>query len=162
RRIVLLKAGTYYVNPQGLPNKGGQVGLYVTVDNVTLRGEGPDQTRIVANGRIPDYGTVVLFGHRSGFTNGDFRGTAVTGNAWRWTKDIPVANGSQFAVGDVITIDMEDGPPSDTGSVVLNGGILWFYDGVYLKRQPNLTWQGPTINAPQVNVNDIASANAAA
>ena len=78
RKIVLLKAGTYYVNPQSLPNKGGQVGLYVTVDNVTIRGEGADRTRLAANGTIPDYGTVVLFGHRGGFSDADFRVTAVT------------------------------------------------------------------------------------
>src|SRR5678815_858741 len=53
RKIVLLKAGTYYVNPQSLPNKGGRVGLYVTVDNVTIRGEGADRTRLAANGTIP-------------------------------------------------------------------------------------------------------------
>ncbi len=82
RKIVKLKAGTYYVNPQTLPNKGGRVGLYVTVDNVTIRGEGPDQTHLVANGTIPEYGTVVLFGHRSGFSDADFRVVAVTGNAW--------------------------------------------------------------------------------
>ena len=35
-------------------------------DNVTIRGEGADRTRLVANGTIPDYGTVVLFGHRGG------------------------------------------------------------------------------------------------
>jgi hypothetical protein len=162
RKIVLLKAGTYYVNPQGLPNKGGQVGLYVTVDNVTIRGEGADRTRLAANGTIPDYGTVVLFGHRGGFNDGDFRVTAVTGNAWMSTNTIPVADASRFAVGDVITIDMLDGPAIPTGSVQLNASFVWFYDGVYFKRQPSFSWAGPSTGAPGINVGDLSSANAAA
>jgi hypothetical protein len=162
RKIVLLKAGTYYVTPQNLPNKGGQVGLYVTVDNVTIRGEGADRTRLVANGTIPDYGTVVLFGHRGGFNDGDFRVTAVTSNAWMSTNTIPVADASRFAVGDVITIDMLDGAAVPTGSVQLNASFLWFYDGEYFKRQPTFSWAGPSTGAPGINVGDLASANAAA
>ena len=162
RKIVLLKAGTYYVNPQGLPNKGGQVGLYVTVDNVTIRGEGADRTRLAANGTIPDYGTVVLFGHRGGFNDGDFRVTSVVGNAWMSTNTIQVADASRFAVGDVITIDMLDGPAIPTGSVQLNASFLWFYDGVYFKRQPSFSWAGPSTGAPGINVGDLGSANAAA
>ncbi len=162
RKIVLLKAGTYYVNPQGLPNKGGQVGLYVTVDNVTIRGEGADRTRLVANGTIPDYGTVVLFGHRGGFNDGDFRVTAVRGNAWMSTNTIEVADASRFVVGDVITIDMLDGPAIPNGSVQLNASFLWFYDGQYFKRQPSFSWAGPSTGAPGINVGDLASANAAA
>jgi len=162
RKIVLLKAGTYYVNPQGLPNKGGRVGLYVTVDNVTIRGEGADRTRLAANGTIPDYGTVVLFGHRGGFNDGDFRVTSVVGNAWMSTNTIQVADASRFAVGDVITIDMLDGPAIATGSVQLNASFLWFYDGVYFKRQPSFSWAGPSTGAPGINVGDLGSANAAA
>ncbi|RPH70145.1 MAG: hypothetical protein EHM78_12495 [Myxococcaceae bacterium] len=162
RRIVLLKAGTYYVNPQSLPNKGGRVGLYVTVDNVTIRGEGADRTRLVANGTIPEYGTVVLFGHRGGFNDGDFRVTAVTANAWMGTNTIAVTDASRFAVGDVITIDMLDGPATATGSVQLNASFVWFYDGEYFKRQPSFSWAGPSTGAPGVNVNDLSSANAAA
>ena len=162
RKIVLLKAGTYYVNPQNLPNKGGQVGLYVTVDNVTIRGEGADRTRLVANGTIPDYGTVVLFGHRGGFSDADFRVTAVTANAWMSTNTIQVADASRFVVGDVITIDMLDGPATANGSVQLNATFLWFYDGQYFKRQPSFSWAGPSTGAPGVNVNDLSSANAAA
>ena len=56
RKIVKLKAGTYFVNPQQLPNAGGQVGIYVRGDNVTIRGEGANVTRIVANGTIPTTG----------------------------------------------------------------------------------------------------------
>src|SRR5712671_5156845 len=44
RKIVLLKAGTYFVNPQ--TNSGGQVGIVVKVDNVTIRGEGANTTRL--------------------------------------------------------------------------------------------------------------------
>ncbi len=162
RKIVKLKAGTYYVNPQTLPNKGGRVGLYVTADNVTLRGEGPDQTHLVANGTIPEYGTVVLFGHRTGFSDADFRVVAVTGNAWMWTTNVPVADASRFAVGDVITIDMLDGPAKAVGSVQFNGDFMWFYDGQYFKRQPTLSWAGPSTGAPGINVSDLTSANAAA
>jgi hypothetical protein len=162
RKIVFLKAGTYYVNPQNLPNKGGRVGLYVTVDNVTIRGEGADRTRLVANGTIPEYGTVVLFGHRGGFSDADFRVTAVTSNAWMGTNTIPVTDASRFAVGDVITIDMLDGPATATGSVQLNATFLWFYDGEYFKRQPSFSWAGPSTGAPAVNVSDLSSANSAA
>jgi hypothetical protein len=162
RKIVLLKAGTYYVNPQSLPNKGGQVGLYVTVDNVTIRGEGADRTRLAANGTIPDYGTVVLFGHRGGFSDADFRVTAVTSNAWMSTNTIEVADASRFDVGDVITIDMLDGPATQVGSVQLNTGFLWFYDGQYFKRQPSFSWAGPGTGAPGIDVSDLGSANAAA
>ncbi|HZX41127.1 MAG TPA: hypothetical protein VFE93_04760 [Myxococcaceae bacterium] len=162
RKIVLLKAGTYYVNPQTLPNKGGRVGLYVTVDNVTIRGEGADRTRLVANGTIPEYGTVVLFGQRNGFSDADFRVTAVTGNAWMGTTDVPVADASRFAVGDVITIDSLDGPAKAVGSVQMNGDYIWFYDAQYFKRQPSFSWAGPSTGAPGINVSDVASANAAA
>ena len=48
------------------------MGIYVRVDNVTIRGEGADTTRIVANGTIPDYGAVILFGHRSGTGDASF------------------------------------------------------------------------------------------
>ena len=162
RKIVLLKAGTYYVNPQGLPNKGGRVGLYVTVDNVTIRGEGADRTRLVANGTIPEYGTVVLFGHRTGFSDADFRVTAVTDNAWKGTTNVPVADASRFAVGDVVTIDTLDGPPKAVGSVQFNHDYIWFYDAQYFKRQPGFSWAGPSTGAPGLNVQDLGSANAAA
>ena len=162
RQIVLLKAGTYYVNPQTLPSKGGRVGLYVTVDNVTLRGEGADTTRLVANGTIPEYGTVVLFGHRTGFSDADFRVVPVTGNAWMWTNTVPVADASRFAVGDVITIDMLDGPAKAVGAIQFNGNYLWFYDAQYFKRQPTFSWGGPSTGAAGVNVSDLGSANSAA
>ena len=162
RKIVLLKAGTYYVNPQSLPSKGGRVGLYVTVDNVTIRGEGADRTRLAANGTIPEYGTVVLFGHRSGFSDADFRVTAVTSNAWMSTNTVAVADASRFAVGDVITIDMLDGAAAPVGSVQMNNGFLWFYDAVYFKRQPSYSWAGPSTGAPGINVHDLSSANSAA
>jgi len=80
RQIVLLKAGTYFVNPQNIDegvaschqgksadfvNLGDcQVGVYVRSDNVTIRGEGATTTSIVANGHIKGYGTVILFGFR--------------------------------------------------------------------------------------------------
>ena len=162
RKIVLLKAGTYYVNPQGLPNKGGRVGLYVTVDNVTIRGEGADRTRLAANGTIPEYGTVVLFGHRSGFSDADFRVTPVTANAWMGTNTIAVTDASRFAVGDVITIDMLDGAASPVGSIELNNSFLWFRDAQYFKRQPTYSWTGPSTGAGAINVGDLASANSAA
>src|SRR5262245_23768172 len=94
RKIVKLKAGTYFVNPQ--TNSGGQVGLYVKVDNVTIRGEGAPTTRLVANGTIPDYGTVVLFGHRAGGSNADFLLQNVTADALRGSTTIQVANASGY------------------------------------------------------------------
>ena len=162
RKIVRVKAGTYWVNPQNLPSKGGRVGLYVTADNVTIRGDGADRTRLVANGTIPEYGTVVLFGHRSGFSDADFRVTAVTANAWMGTNTVAVSDASRFAVGDVITIDMLDGAAAPVGSVQFNSGFLWFYDGQYFKRQPTFSWLGPSTGAGGINVFDVGSANAAA
>jgi len=162
RKIVRVKAGTYWVNPQNLPNKGGRVGLYVTADNVTIRGDGADRTRLVANGTIPEYGTVVLFGHRSGFSDADFRVTAVTANAWMGTNTVAVSDASRFAVGDVITIDMLDGAAAPVGNVQFNSGFLWFYDGQYFKRQPTFSWTGPSTGAGGINVFDVGSANAAA
>jgi len=162
RRIVLLKAGTYFVAPQPLPDKGGHVGLYVTVDGVTLRGEGPDRTRLVAGGTIPEYGTVVLFGHRSGYSEADFRVTAVTRDAKQGSRTLVVADGARFTAGDVITIDQVDGPASAVGPVQLNGGFLWFYDAKYFKRQPAYSWEGPGTGAPPISVSDLPGANAAA
>ncbi len=162
RKIVKLKAGTYFVNPQQLPNAGGQVGIYVRVDNVTIRGEGADTTRIVANGTIPEYGAVILFGHRSGTGDASFGVQSLTAGAARGATTITVGNGAGFVVGDVVTIDMLDGAAAAAGSVYLNGGYLWFYDGQYFKRQPTYGWSGPSTGAPAVNVSDLASANSAA
>src|SRR5262249_29166794 len=119
-------------------------------------------TRIAANGTINNYGTVVLFGHRTGFSDSDYRVTAVVGNAWRATSTVTVADASRFAVADVVTIDHQHGPPSNVGNVGLNGSLLWFYDGQYYKRQPAFSWAGPSTGAPAVNVSDLGSANAAA
>src|SRR4029453_13933642 len=101
-------------------------------------------------------------GHRGGFNDGDFRVTAVTGNAWMSTNTIPVADASRFAVGDVITIDMLDGPAIPTGSVQLNASFVWFYDGVYFKRQPSFSWAGPGPGPPGINGGAPPSANPAA
>jgi hypothetical protein len=161
RKIVMLKAGTYFVNPQS--NSGGQVGLYVKVDNVTIRGEGAPTTRLVANGTIPDYGTVVLFGHRAGGSNADFIVQGVTTDALRGSTTIQVASASGYVVGDVITIDRLDGPAQAVGSAYFNGGYIWFYDGQYFKRQPGFTWNGPSTGAPSVGgVSNLSTANTAA
>ena len=160
RKIVLLKGGTYFVNPQ--VNSGGQVGIVVKVDNVTIRGEGAPRTRIVANGTINDYGTVILFGHRVGTTDASFAVQKVTADARKGSTAIQVASARGFAVGDVITIDHLDGAAAANGAVYINGGYLWFYDGIYFKRQPNHDWNGPATGAFRVDVSDLASANAAA
>ena len=146
RKIVLLKAGTYFVNPQR--NSGGQVGIVVKVDNVTIRGEGAEKTRIVANGTINDYGTVILFGHRVGASDASYAVQEVTADARRGSTAIQVASASGFAVGDVITIDHVDGAAAANGAVLINGGYLWFYDGIYFKRQPTCDWNGPSTRAP--------------
>jgi hypothetical protein len=160
RKIVLLKAGTYFVNPQ--INSGGQVGIVVKVDNVTIRGEGAETTRIAANGTINDYGTVILFGHRTGSSDASFAVQNVTADAMKGSRLIQVANASAYVVGDVITIDHVDGPPAASGNATINGGYLFFFDGVYFKRQPTYTWNGPSTSAPPINVSDFASANSAA
>lgn len=161
RKIVKLKAGTYYVNPQTI--SGGQVGIAVKVDNVTIRGEGAATTRIAANGQINDYGTVILFGHRVGSSDASFAVQNVTADALKGAQTIQVANASQYTVGDVITIDSLDGAAVATGPAYLNSGYLWFYDGQYFKRQPGYTWNGPSTGAPGIgSVSDLSTANGAA
>ncbi len=161
RKIVRLKAGTYFVNPQTFA--GGQVAIYVKVDNVTIRGEGAATTRIVANGQINDYGTVILFGHRVGSSDASFAVQNVTADALKGAQTIQVANASQYAVGDVITIDVLDGPAAPVGPAYFNGGYLWFYDGQYFKRQPSYDWNGPGTGAPGIgSVSNLSSANSAA
>jgi hypothetical protein len=164
RKIVRLKAGTYFVNPQVSPGSvADQIGIYVKVDNVTIRGEGADTTRLAANGTINHYGTVVLFGHRTGTSDASFAVQAVTADAAKGATTIQVANASAYAVGDVITIDMLDGAAVANGPAYLNSGYLWFYDGVYFKRQPGYTWSGPGTGGPAIgSVTSLASANAAA
>jgi hypothetical protein len=161
RKIVLLKAGTYYVNQQSYFGSG--IGLYVKVDNVTIRGEGADTTRIAANGTINNYGTVVLFGHRTGNSDADFAVQNVTADALKGSRTIQVANASAYLVGDVITIDHVDGAAAAVGPAYFNGGYIWFYDAQYFKRQPGYTWNGPSTGALAIgSVTDLVSANAAA
>jgi len=190
RRIVKLKRGceppkpgtrclpsdSYYVSPQTFPFPGptGQVGIYVNVDNVTIRGEGPNTTRLAAAGKIGNFGTVVLFGHRRGTSEADFAVQPLTATAVRGAVVISVQNASQYAVGDVITIDRRDGaaeeapavppPPGSSslgkGPAWLNGGPIWFYDAKYFKRQPSYDWNGPGTGAPAIGrINSINSAN---
>lgn len=109
RRIIKLKAGTYYVTPQTFPG-GGQVGIYVNVDNVTIRGEGPNTTRIAAAGPIPSLGTVTLFGHRSAGSDAAYRVQYLTADAEKGANTLSVANAGLYAVGDVTTVDQLDGP----------------------------------------------------
>ena len=161
RKIVKIKAGTYYVAPQ--TNSGGQVGIYVKVDNVTIRGDGPTSTRLAANGTINDYGTVVLFGHRTGGSDADFGVQSLTADASKGATTITIADASGYRAGDVITIDHKDGPAVATGPAYINGGYIWFYDAEFFKRQPTYTWSGPATNAPSLgSVTNLSSANAAA
>lgn len=165
RKIVRLKAGTYFVNPQVIG--GRTVGILVTVDNVTIRGEGASRTRLVASGPIGDLGTVILFGHRRG--NSDATSVAnfllrnVTADALRGTRTIDIADATGYTVGDIITIDHEDGPPEASGLATINGGYLFFFDSQFFKRQPNDSWQGPGTGAPAFTpVTSLASANTVA
>ena len=87
-----LGAGTYFVNPQVV--SGRMAGIFVQVDNVTIRGEGASMTRIVANGRIGDLGTVILFGHRGGTSDASFAVQNVTADAPRGARTIQVASTS--------------------------------------------------------------------
>ena len=86
----------------------------------------------------------------------------VTADALKGTKSIQVANGGAYVVGDVITIDKVDGAAQANGMATINGGYLFFFDGIYFKRQPGFTWYGPSTGAPPVNASDFASANTAA
>ncbi len=164
RKIVFLSEGTYFVNPQRYPGSGSdQVGIYVKVDNVTIRGSGADTTRLAANGTINNYGTVVLFGHRVGNSDADFAVRDLIADASRGDTTIQVTDASAYVVGDVITIDHLDGAPVPEGPATLNSGYLWYYDGQYFKRQPTYSWNGPSTGALNIpRVSDLPSANAAA
>ncbi len=163
RKIVKLKAGTYFVNPQTYPGTSNQIGIYVKVDNVTIRGEGASATRIAATGQINDYGTVILFGHRVGGGDADFAVQNVTADALEGASTVQVANASAFGVGDVITIDHVDGAAVANGPATINGGYIWFYDGQYFKRQPTYSWNGPSTGAPGLpGISNLTSANTAA
>ena len=161
RRIVKIKAGTYFVAPQ--TNSGGQVGIYVKVDNVTIRGDGPTTTRLAANGTINNYGTVVLLGHRTGGSTADFAVQNLTANGAQGATSITIADASSYSVGDVIMIDHRDGAAVAVGPTFLNSGYLWFFDGQYFKRQPSTDWNGPGTGALNLGgIGDLASANTAA
>lgn len=163
RKIVLLKAGTYFVAPQNYPGGTDKVGIYVKVDNVTLRGEGANTTRLAASTTIPNYGTVVLFGHRVGSSDASFAVQSVTAGATKGATTVTVASAAAYVVGDVITIDHLDGAAAAVGPARFNGGFIWFYDGEYFKRQPTYGWSGPSTGAPSIgSVTDLASANTAA
>lgn len=163
RRIVLLKAGTYYIVPQQGPF--GQVGIHVTVDNVTIRGEGAARTRLSASRAIPELGTVVLFGHRSGWAaNIDPLTRPLSVHALKGDTHIQVADASGYAVGDVVTIDRQDGAARPEGTVRFNGGnagYLWFYDARFFKRQPTRDWQGPGTGAQPITGDANTAADSA-
>ena len=75
---------------------------------------------------------------------------------------VKVADAGQYSVGDVITIDHQDGPSAlDAGEKAeMNGGYLWFYDSQHFKRQPAFSWGGPGTGAPAMGrVTDMPSAN---
>lgn len=172
RRIIRLKAGNYFVTPQqyripNAPNGNpvGRVGIFVDVDNVTIRGEGANTTRLTAAGRIGELGTVVLFGHRSGWaSNVDQMVRRLAIDAARGANVITLSESADYKVGDVITIDRKDGSPSIAPAVVppsgytgpalgdgpamFNDDYLWFYDAAYFKRQPVRDWNGPGTGAP--------------
>jgi hypothetical protein len=158
RRIVRVKAGTYYVAPQF--KRGGSVGIVIQVDNVTLRGDGADTTRLAANGTIHDYGSVVLLGHRSPGSEAGFlvRDLAATGA--KGSNTVQLSSAAGYAVGDVVTLDKQDGPAVATGAAMINGGYIWFYDAQYFKRAPGFTWVGPGTGAPGLgSINNLTSAN---
>jgi hypothetical protein len=169
REIVFLAPGSYFVNPQTDPDgSGAQVGLYVRGDDVTIRGSGSTQTSIVATSAFQSlsngYGTLILIGHRYGSADSDFVVENVTADALKGSTTVQVANASSYVVGDVITIDHQDGAASlDPGGVAeLNDGFIWIYDDQYFQRQPSGSFQdGPDTGAPAFgSVTDMASANA--
>ena len=141
RRIVRLGAGTS--SSIRRPSPAGWRALLSQVDNVTIRGEGASRTRIVADTRIGDLGTVILFGHRLGTSDASFALQNVTADAPRGSWTIQVANTSGYAVGDVITIDHVDGPAMDSGQAVINAEYLFFFDGQFFKRQPAYSCERP-------------------
>jgi len=161
RKIVKVKAGTYYVAPQF--KRGGAVGIVIQVDNVTLRGDGAATTRLAANGTIHDYGTVVLLGHRNAGAEADYKVRNFTATAAKGATTIQVDSTAGYAVGDVVTLDKQDGPAVAAGAAMINGGYIWNYDAQYFKREPGFTWVGPGTGAPAFpSVTNLATANAAA
>lgn len=168
REIVLLAPGSYFVNPQTDPDgSGAQVGLYVRGNDVTIRGSGSAHTSIIATAAFQDltngYGTCILIGHRYGYSNSDYVAESVTADVLKGSITVQVADASSYVVGDVITIDRQNGTASldPDGVAELNGGFLWIYDGRYFQRQPSGNFRdGPHTGAPAFGrVSDIASAN---
>jgi len=109
-QVVFLPAGTYRLNS----------GLQISRSNITLRGAGATQTKLrLYNGN--DWVIAVFPGwpSYSSFIN-------VTADVPKGATTIPVANGSGFAVGDIVTIDQNDDP-----SYLYYGGVPYF------KRSPS-------------------------
>ena len=167
RQIVLLAPGKYFVNAQTYQHSGSQVGIYVDVDNVTIRGSGATTTSIIANTNVAThpfkgYGTLILFGHRYGSSDADFAVQNVTADARKGSTTIQVANASAYVVGDVIQIDHQDGSAvlDPGGAAEFNGKYLWFFDDQYFQRQSTYGPDGPSAGAPAFgNVTDLSSAN---
>jgi len=114
---VYLAPGSYFVNPQTDPDgSGGSVGLYVRGDDVTIRGSGSAQTSIVATSAFQSlsvgYGTLVLIGHRYASSDAPYIVENVTADALKGSTTVTVASASSYVVGDVITIDHQDGAAS--------------------------------------------------
>ena len=168
RQIVLLAPGKYFVNAQTYPHPGSQVGIYVNVDNVTIRGAGATATSIIANTNVATkpfagFGTLILFGHRYGSSDADFAVQNVTADARLGSTTIQIANASAYVVGDVIQIDHQDGPAAldPGGAAEFNREYLWFFDDQYFQRQSTYGWDGPGTGAAAFsNVTDLPSANA--
>ena len=168
RQIVLLAPGKYFVNAQTYPHPGSQVGIYVNVDNVTIRGAGATATSIIANTNVATkpfagFGTLILFGHRYGSSDADFAVQNVTADARLGSTTIQIANASAYVVGDVIQIDHQDGPAAldPGGAAEFNEEYLWFFDDQYFQRQSTYGWDGPGTGAAAFsNVTDLPSANA--
>jgi hypothetical protein len=168
RQIVYLAPGSYFVNPQTDPDgSGGSVGLYVRGDDVTIRGSGSTQTSIVATAAFQNltvgYGTLVLIGHRYAASDTPYIEENVTADALKGSTTVTVANASSYVVGDVITIDHQDGAPAldPGGQAELNDSIIWTYDDQYFQREPSGSYQnGPDTGAPAFgSVTNLATAN---
>ena len=168
RQIVYLAPGSYFVNPQTDPDgSGGSVGLYVRGDDVTIRGSGSVQTSIVATAAFQSltsgYGTLVLIGHRYASSDTPYIAENVTADALKGSTTVTVASASSCVVGDVITIDHQDGTPSldPGGQAELNDSIIWVYDDQYFQREPSGSYQnGPDTGAPAFgSVTNLATAN---
>jgi hypothetical protein len=113
-QVVLLNAGTYPL--------GGQISI--SRSNVTLRGAGPDQTKIVptAGGGCGNTTSLICLSADNNWSDGPDHLTNWTAGYAQGTTVVTLASVSGLSVGQVLILDQQD-DASDTGSIFICGTL---------------------------------------